>query len=87
MSGSLGDGSIPCGASTTGDDKYLMEGAEGTSGATEAGGEWQKVKRHIRQRGGRKAEAWQQGGGKSPHRRQRRRRCSDAENTWRRRLL
>ena len=44
-----GDGSSASGVSSTGDNKSLMEGADGTSGAVEDHREWKKLtRRHGR---------------------------------------
>ena len=58
----LGDGSGASGSSTTGDDKYFMEGADETSGAAEDGGDWKKVTRRRGRCKVKKARARRQGG-------------------------
>ena len=80
------NGSGASSAYSTGYDKFLMEGADGTLGAAEDGGDWQKLTQRRRQRGGRKAKARRQGGGETEKRRQgRRRRGTARENGQQRR--
>ena len=60
--GSSGDDSGAIDASTTGDDKYSMGGADGTLGAAEDGGGWRWVTRRCSRRGGKKVRAWSKEG-------------------------
>ena len=62
MDRSLGDGSGVNGASTTGDDESSMEGADGTTGAAEDGGEWRQVMWRRGRHGGQKVRERRQGG-------------------------